>query len=119
MTGPCTTLRVYVAGPYTSDPEACTAEAIKVGAQLLDLGFAPFVPHLAHYWHTLHGPRPYEDWMRIDLAWLAAADVVLRLPGHSPGADREVHHARTHGIPVVSDLDELTAWAAQAPLEAS
>ena len=102
-------LRVYVAGPYTNDPEKCTAAAIDAGNALLDLGHAPFVPHLSHYWHTRHSARHYEDWMRIDLAWLAAADVVLRLPGDSPGADREVAEAERLGIRVAHSLDEVTA----------
>lgn len=102
-------LRVYVAGPYTSDPEACTAAAVEVGNALLDVGHAPFVPHLAHYWETVHGARRYEDWMRIDLAWLAAADVVVRIPGESAGADREVVLAKELRIPVIawSDPDVL------------
>lgn len=94
-------LRVYVAGPYTSNPEFCTAAAIEVGNALLDAGHAPYVPHLAHYWETVHGARHYEDWMRIDLAWLAAADVVVRIPGESSGADREVALATELGIPVL------------------
>lgn len=114
MPEPATPLRVYVAGPYTSDPAACTATAIAAGNQLLDAGCAPFVPHLAHYWETVHGPRPYEDWMRIDLAWLAAADAVLRLPGESSGADRETALAERHGIPVFHRLDDLLA-AQEAP----
>lgn len=100
-------LRVYVAGPYTADPDACTRAAITAGNELLDAGHAPFVPHLAHYWHTLHGPRGYEDWMRIDLAWLRAADVVLRLPGESAGADREIALAQELGIPVVTEVTSL------------
>ena len=102
-------LRVYVAAPYTADPEACTARAIEVGCELLDAGQAPFVPHLSHFWETLYGSRPYEDWLRIDLAWLAVADVVLRLPGESPGADREVAEAHRLGIPVVHSIAEVTA----------
>lgn len=94
--------RIYVAGPYTADPEACTAEAIAVGNAVLDAGHAPFVPHLHHYWHTVHGERHYEDWMRIDLAWLVTADLVIRMPGESPGADREVVLARENAIPVVT-----------------
>lgn len=105
------TTRVYVSAPYSADPEACTAEAIRVGTDLLDMGFAPFVPHLVHYWETLHASRPYECWMRLDLAWVEAADVVLRLPGESPGADREVEHARAHGVPVVTSVEQLTEWA--------
>lgn len=106
-----TPLRVYVAGPYSPDPEGCTAAAIATGNLILDLGHAPLVPHLTHYWHTLHEPRAYEEWMRIDLAWLSQAEVVLRLPGASPGADREVALARALGIPVVFDLADLEGVA--------
>ena len=108
---PSAPTRVYVAGPYSADPEACTAAAIAVGDQLLNLGYAPFVPHLSHYWHTLHNERPYEDWMRLDLAWVEVADVLLRLPGESAGADREVAHARQVGVPVVFSVEELQAGA--------
>lgn len=94
-------LRVYIAGPYSADPEACVAEAIRVGNVVLDFGHAPFVPHLCHYWHNEHGERHYEDWMRIDLTWLLAADAVVRIPGESPGADREVELALSRGIPVL------------------
>lgn len=102
-----TALRVYVAGPYSADPETCTAQAIMAGNELLDAGCAPFVPHLSHYWHTLHTERHYEDWMRIDLAWITCADAVLRIPGDSPGAEREVELAAQHGIPVFDSIDEL------------
>lgn len=104
MNATASPLKVYVAGPYTDDPERCTAGAIAVGSAVLDAGHAPLVPHLAHYWHTRHGERHYENWMRIDLAWLTAADLVVRLPGVSPGADREVELARSLGIPVI-ELD--------------
>ncbi len=103
-------LRVYVAGPYsTGDPEANTAAAIAAGNELLDAGYAPLVPHLSHYWHTHHTPRAYEDWMRIDLAWITAADAVLRLPGASPGADREVVLAAELGIPIYASVTALRA----------
>lgn len=105
------TIRVYVAGPYSADPEACTSEALRVGSLLLDLGFAPFVPHLSHYWQTLHQQHDYETWMRLDLAWVEAADVLLRIPGESPGADREVEHARARGVPVVTSVEALLSWA--------
>lgn len=93
-------LRVYIAGPYTADPETCTAAAIEIGNRVLDAGHAPFVPHLCHYWHTIHGERDYHDWMRIDLTWLECADLLLRMPGESPGADQEVALAQSLGIPV-------------------
>lgn len=114
MAEPTTPLRVYVAGPYTADPETCTATAIEAGDQLLDAGYAPFVPHVLHYWHTLHTERHYEDWMRIDLTWLRAADAVLRLPGESPGADQEVALARELGIPVVDSVEGVAGAVAEA-----
>ena len=104
--------RVYVAGPYTQgDPEENTAAAIAAGHRAMDLGLAPFVPHLSHYSHRLR-PRPYEDWMALDLAFVEVCDILWRLPGDSPGADREVAHARSRGIPVVSSFDALAGWLA-------
>lgn len=102
--------RVYVAGPYTKgDPCVNTHVAIAVGNQLLDAGFAPFVPHLLHFWHTL-SPRPYEDWMALDLSWVVVSEAVLRLPGESKGADMEVECAHKHSIPVFTNIDELIGY---------
>lgn len=100
-------LRVYVSGPYSADPETCTATAIAVGNELLDAGYAPFVPHLSHYWHVHHTPRPYSDWLRIDLAWVETADALIRIPGHSPGADQETALATRLGIPIYPTVTAL------------
>lgn len=101
-------LRVYISGPYSSDPEKNTLAAMEAATQVLDAGHAPFLPHLSHYWHSLH-PRPWEAWLRLDLAWVAVADVVYRMPGDSPGADLEVEEALRLGIPVVDSLVTLLA----------
>ncbi len=99
--------RVYVAGPYTSgDPCVNTRDAIAAGNLLLDAGYAPFVPHLSHFWHTCT-PRTYEDWMALDLAWVVVADALLRLPGPSKGADREVAAAIGAGVPVFYSIQDL------------
>ena len=91
---------VYVAGPYTNgDVAANVALAMELADDLLDRGHAPYVPHLSHYLH-LYQLRPYEDWMDLDFAWLAKCDCLLRIPGESPGADREVEFAKDHDIPV-------------------
>lgn len=109
-------LRVYVSAPYTHPcPDANTQAAIKAGHALLDAGFVPFVPHLWHFME-LQRSRPYEEWMHLDFAWLEQCDVVLRLPGVSPGADREVAWAERRGIRVFQSLEELVdcrrAWQA-------
>jgi hypothetical protein len=111
--------RIYVAGPYTRpDPGANTRAAMDAGHRLLDAGYAPMVPHLTHYME-LHRARPYEDWLQLDLAWVAVSDAVLRLPGESSGADRETALAARLGIPVYHDLGtllrEVPASAAGVP----
>jgi len=99
--------RVYVAGPYSSgDVAANVRNAYAAATRLADAGFAPFVPHHTHFWHLLF-PRPYEEWLTLDLAFLPCCDVVLRLPGESSGADAEVRKAKTLRIPVFDDLEEL------------
>lgn len=100
-------LAIYVSGPYTADPVQCTARAIDVGQVLLHAGHAPFVPHLSHYWETLHHVNDYEFWMQIDLEWVRRSDVIVRIPGQSSGADREVELARELGIPVFEWTDAL------------
>jgi hypothetical protein len=101
-------LRVYVSGPYSADPEHHTQAAIDAADQLLAAGHAPYVPHLKHPWvqATSH---PYEVWLGLDIAWLQVADAVLRLPGTSPGADRETALAEQLGIPVHHNIQDLLA----------
>ncbi len=106
-------MRVYVAGPYTKgDPCVNTHAAIQAGNLLLDAGHAPFVPHLSHFWHTTT-PRPYEDWMRLDFAFVEVCDALVRLPGESSGADREVEHARRFDVPVFFGVDEFLLAASR------
>lgn len=85
--------RVYLAGPYSSNPEACVRAAAEAAARVIALGRAPFVPHLYHFVEQV-APQPYERWMAIDFAWIDQCDVLVRLPGQSPGADREVAYAQ-------------------------
>jgi nucleoside 2-deoxyribosyltransferase len=99
--------RVYLAGPYARpDPAANVNQTIIVARQVLEAGFIPFVPHLYHLWHLIE-PRPENDWLKLDIEWLLACDLLLRLPGKSTGADHEVKVALTHQIPVFYSLSEL------------
>lgn len=52
----------------------------------------------------------YDDWIGIDLAWVAQSDALLRLPGESTGADMEVECAHKHSIPVFTNIDELIGY---------
>jgi hypothetical protein len=105
-------LKVYVAGAMTKGDVAANVRAAVLAADRLHaLGCAPFVPHLTFFADAI-APRPYEDWIAYDLVWVAACDCLLRLPGHSPGADREVAFALANGIPVFRGLAEFEAHLA-------
>jgi hypothetical protein len=100
-------LRVYVAGPYTKgDPCVNTRDALAAGDMLWALGFTPFVPHLSHFWHTIT-PRSWGAWLRWDVRWLEVCDALVRLPGESRGADVEVAEAVKLGIPVYHSVAEV------------
>lgn len=95
-------IHVYIAGPYSGgDVEANVKTAIEAGNKIALAGMYPFIPHLYHYWHQ-HLQQDYEFWMDQCFAFLEKCDVLVRLPGVSPGADREVQRAREQGIPVHS-----------------
>lgn len=103
---------VYVAGPYTSpDPVANTQNTIRIANRLVEEGLiTPVVPHLTLLWHLVE-PRDLEFWYAYDLALLHRCDAVLRLPGESTGADREVDYAEENNIPVFHRENALAEWA--------
>lgn len=102
-------LRCFVSGPFTGDTVANVKAACFAGDRLLDLGMAPFIPHTMALWDT-HSPKTYETWMSLCFSWLSVCDAVLRIPGYSAGADREVEYAFQMGIPVFHNLEDLAAW---------
>lgn len=98
---------IYVSGPYSQPDQALNVRAaLDAATALMRHGMVPFVPHLTHFWHLVH-PADYEDWLAHDLAWVERCDAVLRLPGVSPGADREVAHAQDCRLPVFFDIETL------------
>lgn len=99
---------VYIASPYSgyANPQDGVNIQIDTFAILRDLGYQPIAPLLSHYIDERH-PASYERWMEWCLAMVGVADVVLRLPGESAGADREAAEARRLGKPVVYSIDEL------------
>lgn len=104
--------RVYVAGPIGANDEGRSVRvraAIDAGEKIRRAGMFPFIPHIAEEWSKIH-EHTYECWMRYDDAWLVVSEAVFRVPGHSPGADREVARAAELGIPVFHDFDSLVAW---------
>ena len=126
-------LKVYIAGPITKgDLKHNLDQATAAFVALAKAGLAPFCPHWSAYSKPVKtdedpetGERrvychatvsgndemSHEDWMGVDLPWVAASDAVLRLPGESSGADRETIHAGACGIPVFHSVYDVVAWA--------
>lgn len=105
-------IRVYVAGPMGPPGDGRRVNAIKaidVGHELITHGYAPYLPQLNHWWDQLH-PREAEEWMRQDFVWVRTCHALLRLPGYSVGADREIGEARANHIPVFFSIEGLNAW---------
>ena len=104
--------RIYVAGPITlGDMNDNVAMGVAAGKTLLDHGYAPFIPHLSHFVEPhatwTNTPARYEQWLALDRSFIAVCDALLRLPGESRGADREVAWAVEIGIPVFHTLAVL------------
>ena len=101
---------IYIAAPYTKpDPVENTHKVIHVANHLVQMGFIPIVPHLSMLWHAIT-PKPYEFWLRYDLALLVKCDAVLRLSGESPGADAEVKEAIAMKKHIFYSLQEVVLW---------
>jgi hypothetical protein len=88
---------IYVSGPMGNDAHTGLRchEGMDAGQVLIEAGFFPFVPHVFHHWPF---ENSYERWMEFDLAWVRRCDGLIRLPGDSPGGDREVALARELGL---------------------
>lgn len=91
----------YLAGPYSCDPQKMY-EWHKDAQRYIErktscVIYSPIVE--THQWHK-EEPHDYEYWMSRDMEMLEDATGLIRLPGVSPGADREVEYALRHGIPV-------------------
>jgi hypothetical protein len=86
-------------GDYSENIRA----GILAANELLIAGYAPYCPHVTHF-QQLIAPVNYEDWMQLDFEWLAVCDVLLRLPGTSRGAAREVRMAHAMEKPVYYNM---------------
>jgi hypothetical protein len=55
--------------------------------------------------HPHHG----EHWLAWDFQWLSVCDALVRLPGESKGADREVAFCAERGVPVFHGMGAVPA----------
>lgn len=104
---------VYVAGPMSLDPWGCVRLANMAFTELRNEGLVPFCPQFSVIAEMVES-RPYEDWLSYDFDVIRHCAAVVRLPGESPGADRECEFGRSLGVPVFELPDgwrDLRAWA--------
>jgi len=99
---------IYVAGPLTVSGNhiANIRLAVLAGFHLKTLGYIPYIPHLTSFANMVE-IRSDEYWMQWCYDMLQHCDVLLRLPGESPGSDKEVKWAAKLGIPVFYSVEEL------------
>ncbi|MWB99615.1 DUF4406 domain-containing protein [Agromyces seonyuensis] len=110
---------ILIAGPYRSgtdgDPERIAANLVRLEAASWPVYDAGHVPMIGE-WVGLPviraadeaGRDPEHDVLYETAGRLIAhCDGVLRLPGASAGADRDVELARERGIPVYTDAADI------------
>jgi len=103
-------VKVYIASPYSiGDQGENVRISMSCANDLMNEGFAPYSPLLSHFQHITF-PRPYDDWMSLDIEWLSVCDCLIRLPGESTGADMEVEFARANNIPVFYNIEQLLEY---------
>jgi len=99
-------MKVFIASPYSGNPEVNTIFQMEIADELLKVGLTPFIPLLVHYM-DLKFPQPYDVWLNYTKTWISSCDVLLRVGGPSSGADSEVEEAKRIGKPVFFDIESL------------
>ena len=103
-------MRFYLASQYTvGDALANVHRQIHAAEVLQSRGHDPYVPLLNHYWQEIY-PHGEDVWLRIDFAFLPVCDALVRLPGPSIGADKEVALAKRHRKLIFYGMTEFELW---------
>lgn len=102
---------VFIAGPISSsgEPGPNLHQAGKAAIYLLRHGLAPYIPHCTWIVDAID-PVNVRHWKRADLSFLYVSHAILRLPGHSVGADNEVNHAKLWGKLVFRSVEECVEY---------
>lgn len=108
-------LRVYVAGPISSDPMTGVHRATYMSRQMFLDGMAPFVPHWDTQWMLPDGN--WQAYLEFDLEFVSVCDAVYRLGGESRGADKECEVAQHLGIPIFYEQTDVDFSRAHLNLE--
>lgn len=105
--------KVFLSCAYSKpDPETNTRVACEAFQKLFDDGrCVPFTALWGHFHiRFLSIGYDYDKWLDWCFEMLEGCQALLRLPGESSGADREVAIAKQLGIPVFYSVEELYKW---------
>lgn len=97
---------IYLSGPYSSNPELNTKTAIKEAMKLIKRGYLVIIPHLMKYCDE-EDPQDYEFWLNYVCKWIPRCGVLIRLDGHSPGAEKEVEIAKQLKKPIYKSVEDF------------
>lgn len=99
--------RVYIAGPIAAGGVVENMKRIlRAFGLVMRAGDAPYIhPAMTIALAAEEYDPPLaecERWVAVGNEWMGQCDLLVRLPGRSDGADREVEHAKQRGIEVVN-----------------
>lgn len=106
-------MRIFIMGPYGDHNPLDViaqnvAKADAIGRELLLRGHLVFIPHKMTWGWQLDKRLRREHWIALDNDFLLHwAEVGFRLPGDSPGAEREEELAHAHGMPVYYRIEDV------------
>ena len=109
---------IYIAGPYSGRDnhgnhgymviEQNILNARAAMKDLVNLGYGVFCPHTHSAHFEIITPEVDIDyWYELDVHFLWSCHALLRLPGYSSGADKEVALCLDNKIPVFYTIMEL------------
>ena len=103
-------MRVYLMGPIAKgDWMMNLRQVLDAAEEVFNAGHHPFLPHLDMFWHLVY-PHTPNEWLKWDFEWLSVCGAAIRLPGESPGSDKETEKCEDWGIPVFMSVAEFLAW---------
>ena len=102
-------MKIYIASPYTLGDTAVNVRASIFEQDYIEshLGHMAYNPLLSHFQHMLIPHLDVNYWYEKDIRWLKECDALLRLPGESKGADREVEIARELGMIIYDSVFDI------------
>ena len=109
-------MKIYIAGPYSSNNVIGVLDNIRKGIRLSTevflMGHSPFCHWLDFLFQLfLRGDEvlSVEDYYRYSIDWLLVSDILFVIPGweNTVGTIEEIVKAYEVGIPIVFDIKDL------------